>query len=78
VKRVNKNVNYHSEVNLYSSSLGAIHLAFHETKAEAIDSVRKATELYNNNKPYKHLICRRFEAPKRPDDYINKNPLIKP
>jgi hypothetical protein len=60
-----RNVNYHDTIKQYSSSLGAVHLAFHQTQEEAIERVRQATELYKANRPYKHLIERR-EIPATP------------
>jgi hypothetical protein len=50
------NVNYHQTVKLYSSSLGAVHLAYHETKQAAIDCMEEAKRLYKNGDSYKHLI----------------------
>ena len=49
------NVNYHPMCKIYSSSLGAIHLAFHESREEAKVLVKQATDLYKQGMDYKHL-----------------------
>jgi hypothetical protein len=59
--KIPKNVVYHTDdskhpVNIYSASLGAVHLAYFETKQEAADLVKQATALYKADKDYKHLI----------------------